>query len=158
MGGYDLELQREKSWFFKMKKQMLGKCFQGHAETMVHKMDLKILLSSSLSTHLIHTIAIYADSSLPGTSPLSIFFRGKSKVLPESLGPWFFWLKINLRPKKTLGVANFVPLKHNIFIHLILYGIPVKCQVLGMPKNKEKKSDDFGVRKTRERFRKEGDW
>ena len=62
-----------------------------------------------------------------------------------------------LQAKEKIWGGKFVPLKHNIFIHISLYGIPVKCQVLGMPKNKEKKySDDFGVRKTRECFRNRG--
>ena len=45
------------------------------------------LLGPSLSTRLVHTIVIHADSSLPGTGLLSTFFRqleGKSKVFPEA--------------------------------------------------------------------------
>ena len=40
--------------------------------------------------------------SLPGTGPLSTFFRGTSKF-PESLGSWLFSAQNNLQTKETFG-------------------------------------------------------
>ena len=43
---------------------------------------------------------------LPGTDPLSTFFRGKSKC-PESLGSWLFSAQNNLQAKETFGGCKF---------------------------------------------------
>lgn len=85
--------------------------FAGHAETVRQRGILKnTLLGSSLCTHPVHTIVIYGESSLPETGPLSTFFRqlgGRSKVLPESFGLWFFSAQNNLHAKETFWGEKF---------------------------------------------------
>ena len=67
---------------------------------------------------LLPIIVVSPDDALPGTGPLSLFFRqleGSSVFLPESLGPDCFQLKITHIPKRHFGVTHFVPLYHLAF-------------------------------------------
>ena len=70
-------------------KCLINKCLLNPTETMGNRGILTNVLGSSLSMHLVDTIVIYGDSSLPGRGPLSKFFRvleEKSQFLPESFG------------------------------------------------------------------------
>lgn len=94
---------------------LVNKCLLCHLETMGHReISQSAFACGSLSTHLAHSIVISGENSLPGTCPLSMFFRqlgGQSKFLPESFAPFFFQLEITHVPKRHFEVAHSVPLQ-----------------------------------------------
>ena len=82
-------MEMEKQMFHKQK--FAGPCWrQGDTERNFSKQKL---LSSSLSTHLVHTVVMNDDGSLPRIGPQSTFLKqlvGKSKFFPVSFGYGLF--------------------------------------------------------------------
>ena len=110
VGGSDLGLQRGRrqfTWRWKS-KCFINKCLLGHEEIMGHREEFwqtdfpRFLPVYTPSSYYL----IYGDSSLPGTGPLSTFFRQlerRSKFLPESFCPWLFSAQNKQHAKETLG-------------------------------------------------------
>ena len=114
IGGISLVPQRAGKQFTRRWKSrcLINKCLLCHTETIWdnENFNKQILLGFSQSTHLVHTIVFFDDSSLPRTA-LATFFRqleGLSKFLPESFG-CCFQLKIICMPKRHFGVTGFAP-------------------------------------------------